>query len=204
MRGHELRTQTNANHTTPAMAKHTVKAPLGSQATLGANDGPPAGSSPMIQQAASRKSHTKLAAKHPISSIALYSPNKKSANQSDAYSTLYPDTSSDSASGKSNGLRFVSPNAARNQHPARSGQTAANITILCPVSPVKTESRTVPVNATSNINRKLRHTSYAAAWLTARKLPSKPNLPLPAKLPDSTMPHGPMVLNNHNRSMPSQ
>ncbi len=127
-----------------------------------------------------------------------------SANQSDAYSTLYPDTSSDSASGKSNGLRFVSPNAARNQHPARSGQTAANITILCPVSPVKTESRTVPVNATSNINRKLRHTSYAAAWLTARKLPSKPNLPLPAKLPDSTMPHGPMVLNNHNRSMPSQ
>ncbi len=136
--------------------------------------------------------------------ISQATPNKKSANQSDAYSTLYPDTSSDSASGKSNGLRFVSPNAARNQHPARSGQTAANITILCPVSPVKTESRTVPVNATSNINRKLRHTSYAAAWLTARKLPSKPNLPLPAKLPDSTMPHGPMVLNNHNRSMPSQ
>ena len=79
MRGHELRTQTNANHTTPAMAKHTVNAPLGSQATLGANDGPPAGSSPMNHSAASSKSHTKLAAKHPISSIALYSPTLSAA-----------------------------------------------------------------------------------------------------------------------------
>ncbi len=30
--------------------------------------------------------------------------------------------------------------------------------------------------------------STAYSRLTARKLPSKPNLPLPAKLPDSTMP----------------
>ncbi len=34
MRGHELRTQTNANHTTTAMAVLHSNAPLGSQATL--------------------------------------------------------------------------------------------------------------------------------------------------------------------------
>ena len=89
------RQHSQKQHTTPAMAVLHSNAPLGSQATLGANDGPPAGSSPIHH---SVKSHTKLAAKHPISSIPLYSPNKKSANQSDAYSTLYPDTSSDSAS----------------------------------------------------------------------------------------------------------
>jgi hypothetical protein len=37
-----------------------------------------------------------------------YSARKKSANPILAYSTLNPDTSSDSASGKSNGARFVS------------------------------------------------------------------------------------------------
>ena len=40
-----------------------------------------------------------------------YSPKKNNANPIAEYSTLYPDTNSASASGKSNGCRFVSANA---------------------------------------------------------------------------------------------
>jgi len=40
--------------------------------------------------------------------ILLYSARKKRANPIPEYSTLYPDTSSASASGRSNGWRFVS------------------------------------------------------------------------------------------------
>lgn len=40
-----------------------------------------------------------------------YSAKKKSANPIAEYSTLYPETNSASASGKSNGCRFVSANA---------------------------------------------------------------------------------------------
>jgi hypothetical protein len=43
-----------------------------------------------------------------IKMIEPYSAKKKSANPILAYSTLNPDTNSDSASGKSNGARFVS------------------------------------------------------------------------------------------------
>ena len=43
-----------------------------------------------------------------MSSILAYSPKKKSANVTEEYSVLYPDTSSASASGRSNGARFVS------------------------------------------------------------------------------------------------
>lgn len=45
-----------------------------------------------------------------ISIIEPYSAKKKSANPILAYSTLKPETNSDSASGKSNGARFVSAN----------------------------------------------------------------------------------------------
>ena len=43
-----------------------------------------------------------------MTSILEYSPKKKDANRKDEYSTLYPATSSASASGKSKGIRFVS------------------------------------------------------------------------------------------------
>ena len=42
--------------------------------------------------------------------IELYSAKKNNAKPILEYSTLNPDTSSDSASGKSNGARFVSAN----------------------------------------------------------------------------------------------
>lgn len=43
--------------------------------------------------------------------ILLYSPRKKRAKAIPEYSTLYPATSSASASGKSKGARFVSAKA---------------------------------------------------------------------------------------------
>jgi len=49
-----------------------------------------------------------LAASADKKSILLYSAKKNRANTIDPYSTLYPATSSASASGKSNGARLVS------------------------------------------------------------------------------------------------
>jgi hypothetical protein len=46
-----------------------------------------------------------------IKIILLYSAKKNNANPIAEYSTLYPDTSSASASGRSNGCLFVSANA---------------------------------------------------------------------------------------------
>lgn len=43
-----------------------------------------------------------------INIILAYSPIKNNANGAPAYSTLYPDTSSDSPSAKSKGVRLVS------------------------------------------------------------------------------------------------
>jgi hypothetical protein len=43
-----------------------------------------------------------------INIICTYSPKKNNANVIDEYSTLNPDTNSDSPSGRSNGLLFVS------------------------------------------------------------------------------------------------
>ena len=49
-----------------------------------------------------------VTATHEMMIIAVYSPRKKKANFTPEYSVLKPDTSSDSASGRSNGLRLVS------------------------------------------------------------------------------------------------
>jgi len=46
-----------------------------------------------------------------INNIFAYSPKENSANPIAEYSTLYPETSSASASGKSKGCRFVSAKA---------------------------------------------------------------------------------------------
>jgi len=46
-----------------------------------------------------------------IINIFEYSPNENSANPIDEYSTLYPETSSASASGRSKGCLFVSAKA---------------------------------------------------------------------------------------------
>ena len=53
----------------------------------------------------------KIVVKQHIISMFPYSAEKKEANAIALYSTLYPATSSASASGKSNGVLFVSANA---------------------------------------------------------------------------------------------
>jgi hypothetical protein len=53
----------------------------------------------------------KIELKTHITIILLYSAKKNNAKPTAAYSTLYPDTNSDSASGKSKGCLLVSANA---------------------------------------------------------------------------------------------
>ena len=53
----------------------------------------------------------KITVQQLIKSMFAYSPKENSANPTAEYSTLYPETSSASASGKSNGCRLVSARA---------------------------------------------------------------------------------------------
>src|SRR5919204_1459894 len=60
-----------------------------------------------------------------------YSARKNSANFSDEYSVWKPPTSSDSASGRSNGARLVSPTMAIVKITKLTGSTAKNHMSLC-------------------------------------------------------------------------
>jgi hypothetical protein len=64
-----------------------------------------------------------------IKSILLYSPKKNIANIIEEYSTLYPATSSASASGRSKGARFVSANMETKKIAALGKSGAANQTV---------------------------------------------------------------------------
>jgi hypothetical protein len=61
-----------------------------------------------------------------MSNILLYSPKKNIAKMMEEYSTLYPATSSASASGKSNGARLVSANIDTKKIIAQGNKGAAN------------------------------------------------------------------------------
>ena len=61
-----------------------------------------------------------------INSILLYSARKNKANPDLLYSVLNPETSSDSPSDKSNGVRFVSAKQVTNQTPAIGGKIKIN------------------------------------------------------------------------------
>lgn len=98
-----------------------------------------------------------------------YSARKKRAKGPPAYSTLKPETSSDSPSVKSNGARLVSANVetyhiAAKGHPGANNQIASwavlNIVRLNPPTIIITDSRISP-----------RLTSYEMVWATARSAP---------------------------------
>jgi hypothetical protein len=72
----------------------------------------------------------KLAVKTLIRIIEPYSARKKRAKPILAYSTLKPETSSDSASGKSNGARFVSARI-ETKNIKKSGKKGIQKTINC-------------------------------------------------------------------------
>lgn len=64
-----------------------------------------------------------------IRSMLLYSPRKNMAKMMDEYSTLYPATSSASASGRSKGALFVSANMETKKIAAHGRSGAANQTV---------------------------------------------------------------------------
>jgi hypothetical protein len=65
-----------------------------------------------------------------IKSIEEYSPKKNNAKSIPEYSTLYPATNSASASGKSNGARFVSANIEIKNIIAQGSNGKQNQTVL--------------------------------------------------------------------------
>ena len=98
-----------------------------------------------------------------------YSARKKSANGPAAYSTLKPDTSSDSPSVKSNGARFVSARVEMNHIMARGHVDINNQEYSWVII------RVLRVNDPfiSKIDSKImaRVTSYEIVWATARRAP---------------------------------
>lgn len=106
-----------------------------------------------------------------ISRILAYSAKKNRANGPPAYSTLKPDTSSDSPSVRSKGARFVSARV-EIYHIAASGQAGSNIQTLswamlkvCRVKPP------VKIIVLNRIRPRL--TSYEMVWATARRAPMR-------------------------------
>lgn len=93
------------------------------------------------------------------------------ANPSLPYSTLNPDTSSDSPSAKSNGVRFVSARHEISQTPTR------GINII-PLSQAVSYSRlskslNLPIKVKKNKKTKANLTSYEIVWATLRSPPIK-------------------------------
>lgn len=109
----------------------------------------------------------------------IYSAIKKRANGPAAYSTLNPDTNSDSPSARSKGARFVSASVEMNHiivrgHVGRSNQIffCVNISVLSVNDPfnIKTDNRIIA-----------KHTSYEIVWATARSAPNKAYLEFDAQ-----------------------
>lgn len=98
-----------------------------------------------------------------------YSARKNKAKGPPAYSTLNPETSSDSPSVKSKGARFVSASVEMYHIPARGqagmmSQMLSWVTLkVCKVNP--------PVNMMALSRIRPRLTSYEIVWATARRAP---------------------------------
>jgi hypothetical protein len=102
--------------------------------------------------------------------IFAYSAMKIRANDPLLYSVLNPDTSSDSPSAKSNGVRFVSARVVVNQMYIRGRNIKVGQERLLVI--IKVMSRDLIINsADRRINAIL--TSYEMVWATLRRAPSK-------------------------------
>lgn len=120
-----------------------------------------------------------------ISIMFEYSPKKNNANPIDEYSTLYPLTSSASASGKSNGGRFVSAkldikniiNAGNNGNTYHTYFCASTISVKF----------NEPLKISTNININPIEISYAIIWAVDLNDPKKAYFEL-LDHPDKTIP----------------
>jgi len=88
----------------------------------------------------------------------LYSARKKRAKPIAEYSTLYPETSSASASGRSNGWRLVSARVVTKKIIKIGSSGAASQKFFCPSTRV--EKFRVPVKSRSDTRVAPRDTSY--------------------------------------------
>lgn len=149
-RGYEARTHRNIIESSAALVMRLI---VVSSGTLGICEAP----------------KNRTAERVFIRRMLAYSARKKSAKGPPAYSTLKPDTSSDSPSVKSNGARFVSANveiyhiAAKGQAGMRSQMLSWVMLNVCRVYPpekIITDKRISP-----------RLTSYEIVWATARRAP---------------------------------
>lgn len=114
-----------------------------------------------------------------MSRMLAYSARKNKANGPPAYSTLKPETSSDSPSVRSKGARFVSAKveiyhiAAKGQAGASSQMPSWAVLKVCRVKP--------PTKIIILRRIKPRLTSYEIVWATARKAPIKAYLEFEAQ-----------------------
>jgi len=85
-----------------------------------------------------------------IKIILLYSAKKNSAKPIAEYSTLYPDTNSASASGKSKGCLFVSAKAQIKKSTKTGNKGKANQIVFC-VATISEKLRVLPTTRTDRI-----------------------------------------------------
>ena len=103
--------------------------------------------------------------------ILLYSARKKRANPIAEYSTLYPDTSSASASGRSKGCRFVSASVVTKKIMKIGNSGATSQKFFWPSTRV--EKFRVPENSRTDTSVAPRETSYEIIWAAERRPPRK-------------------------------
>lgn len=113
-----------------------------------------------------------------------YSAMKNRANGPAAYSTLKPETSSDSPSVRSKGARFVSANVEINHIIAKGHAGKINHTCSCVI--IRVESVKDPFIRRTDSKIIARVTSYEIVWATARRAPINAYLELEAQ-PDQRM-----------------
>lgn len=113
-----------------------------------------------------------------INRMLAYSARKNSANGPPAYSTLKPETSSDSPSVRSKGARFVSASVETN-HIAAKGQAGARSQMLSCVT-LNIVKVNPPVNTIVERRMSPSATSYEMVWATARRAPISAYLELDA------------------------
>ena len=108
----------------------------------------------------------------PIKIILLYSPKKNIAKGRDEKSTLYPATSSASASGRSKGVRFVSANIAT-RNTALTGNRGGKNQILTNCENTIRAKFNEPERRTTGSNTSVIATSYEIICAAERRAPIK-------------------------------
>lgn len=104
-----------------------------------------------------------------INRMLAYSARKNSANGPPAYSTLKPETNSDSPSVKSKGARFVSAKVEIYHIAAKGHAGITNQMVSCVLLNVCRVKPPLKIIMARRINPRL--TSYEIVWATARSAP---------------------------------